>query len=149
MKVILLKDVPRFGRRFDVKEVSDGHAMNFLFPRKLAEPATPAKVRDIEGKRAAKEGERVLAENLLERAVRAVNGNRFTVRARANEQGHLFEGIHKDAIVRAIQSVERAPIGEEEIVLEYPIKTVGEHAVYIRAGKSSATITVVIEPLES
>ena len=145
MKVVLLKDVPRLGKRLDVKEVSDGHAVNFLFPRKLAEPATPAKIREIEGKRAAKEGERALAENLLARAVSAIDGARFVVKARANEQGHLFVGIHADAIARAIQSAERTPIGEENIVLEQPIKGVGEYQIPIIAGKAKATITFVVE----
>ncbi len=145
MKVILLKDVPRLGKRLDVKEVSDGHAVNFLFPRKLAEPATPAKIREIEGKRAVKEGERALAENLLARAVHAVDGARFVVKARANEQGHLFVGIHADAVARAIQSAERTPIGEENIILEHPIKGVGEYQIPITAGKAEAAITLVVE----
>ena len=145
MKVILLKDVPRLGKRLDVKEVSDGHAVNFLFPRKLAEPATPAKVREIEGKRAAREGERALAENLLERAVRAVDCARFVLKVRANEQGHLFVGIHADAVARAIQNAERTPIGEENIVLEHPIKGIGEYSIPITAGKAKATITFVVE----
>ncbi len=145
MKVILLKDVPRLGKRFDVKEVSDGHAANFLFPQKLAEPATSAKVREIEGKRAAKEGERALAENLLARAIRAIDGERFTLTARANEQGHLFEGIHKDAVAQAIQGAERTPIGEEHIVLAHPIKTVGEHPISIVSGKMKVIVTLVVE----
>ncbi len=48
MKVILLKDIQSVGRKFDVKEVADGHAMNFLFPRKLAEMATDKSLKRIE-----------------------------------------------------------------------------------------------------
>ena len=48
MKVIFLKDVPRVGKRHDIKEVNDGYATNFLLPRKLAEVATPAAVTRLQ-----------------------------------------------------------------------------------------------------
>ncbi len=48
MKVIFLKDVARVGKKHDVKEVNGGYATNFLFPRKLAEPATPKSMADLE-----------------------------------------------------------------------------------------------------
>ena len=48
MKVIFLQDVPRVGKRHDVKEVNDGYAANFLLPRKLAEVATPHAVAALE-----------------------------------------------------------------------------------------------------
>jgi len=47
MKVILLKEVPKLGHKFDVKDVSDGHAQNFLIPRGLVVPATPAAEKKI------------------------------------------------------------------------------------------------------
>ncbi len=46
MRVIFLQDVPRVGKRHDIKEVNDGYAVNFLFPHKLAEPATAKAVSD-------------------------------------------------------------------------------------------------------
>ena len=45
MKVILLRDVAKIGKRFEVKEVPTGHALNFLIPKKLAEPATTEALR--------------------------------------------------------------------------------------------------------
>ena len=48
MKVIFLQDVPRVGKKYDVKEVNDGYAMNFLLPRKLVELATPKSIAELE-----------------------------------------------------------------------------------------------------
>jgi large subunit ribosomal protein L9 len=52
MEVILLADVEKVGLRGDVVDVARGYARNFLLPRRLAEPATPARVAELE-KRAA------------------------------------------------------------------------------------------------
>ena len=48
MKVIFLQSVPRVGKKDEVKEVNDGYATNFLFPKKLAEPATAKAVASLE-----------------------------------------------------------------------------------------------------
>ena len=47
MQVIFLHDVPRVGKKYDVKEVNDGYAVNFLLPRKLAVIATPKAVQNL------------------------------------------------------------------------------------------------------
>ena len=57
MKVILLKDVKGIGQHTEIKNVADGYAINFLFPRKLAEPATDEKVKEIQSKKEAQEAE--------------------------------------------------------------------------------------------
>ncbi|MDZ4225909.1 MAG: 50S ribosomal protein L9, partial [Patescibacteria group bacterium] len=57
MKIILLKDVRGIGAHHEVKSVADGYARNFLFPQKLAEPATEEKVKQLETQRQAHETE--------------------------------------------------------------------------------------------
>src|SRR3989344_8752926 len=57
MKVILLKDVRSVGQHGEVKSVADGYALNFLFPKKLAEPATEEKIRQLEARKKAHEAE--------------------------------------------------------------------------------------------
>ena len=65
MKVIFLQDVPKVGRRHDMKEVNDGYAQNFLFPRKLAEMATPSAVTELEKRKNNIEIENKIQEELL------------------------------------------------------------------------------------
>ena len=65
MKVIFLQDVSRVGKRYDVKEVNGGYAMNFLFPRKLAEPATPKALTALEMRQKEIVVEREVQEDLL------------------------------------------------------------------------------------
>ena len=60
MKVIFLQDVARVGKRHDIKEINDGYAMNFLFPRKLAELATPSAIAELEKRKKNIEMQNVL-----------------------------------------------------------------------------------------
>ena len=57
MKIILLKDIPKIGKKYDIKDVADGYARNFLFINKLAEEATPNKISQIHGLKASQEKE--------------------------------------------------------------------------------------------
>jgi large subunit ribosomal protein L9 len=48
MRIILLHDIPKVGKKYDIKNVSDGHALNLLIPKGLAEVATPAAQKKVE-----------------------------------------------------------------------------------------------------
>ena len=67
MKVILLQDVPKIGKKFDVKDVSNGYALNFLLPRKQAKMATVKAIQEIEAeKKKYLETQKIVDEKLLE-----------------------------------------------------------------------------------
>lgn len=144
MKVIFLKDVPRVGKRHDVKEVNDGYAANFLFPRKLAEPATAKAVAELEKRRKNIEIEREVQEDLLLKNLEEIKGKVVHLAAKADEKGHLFSGIHKKELVGALHKEHHVEISEEFIDLEKPIKSIGEFEVpiSIKGKKSSFKLTV-------
>jgi|SRR3989344_8905016 len=139
MKVIFLHDVPRVGRKHDVKEVNDGYAMNFLFPRKLAVLATPKALAELERRKKEITIEREVQEDLLLKNLEEIKGKVITIKAKADEKGHLFSAIHPKAIVEAMKSEHRADISEESIVLEKPVKEVGEFDIQIKVRSASPT----------
>lgn len=147
MKVILLQDIPKIGRKHEVKSVSDGHAVNFLIPRKLAVFATSEAM-----KRAKEEGlKRVAREEtdlaVLRAAVKSLSGKTIIVRAKTNERGHLFRGIDAEEIAQAIADQGKLVLQAKAIELERPIKETGERPLAIRAGGVSAVITLSVEPI--
>ncbi len=155
MKIILLKDVAKLGKRFDVKEVSSGHALNLLIPQGLAVAATVESIKKAELQRADIEGERKIHEDLLVKNIKDLEDVTLTISGKANEKGHLFAGIHKDVIVAELKKQTELQIDPEFIVMDQPLKEVGEHIVEVKrpasaeatAGKGGKTakFKVVIE----
>jgi len=95
MKVILLKDVPNVGQRFEVKVVADGFALNFLIPQKNAEVATPASLKKVAVAKAAADAERKIQADLLAKNLKDLNGKTITLSGKVNDKGHLFKGFIK------------------------------------------------------
>ena len=145
MKVIFLQDVPRVGRKYDVKDVNDGYAANFLLPRKLAETATPKAIAELEKRKKSIEIEREVQDSLLLKNLEEIKGKTITLKGKANELGHLFSAIHKKEIVEAMKAQNHADIGEEFIVLEKPIKEIGEHEIPISIKNKKSAFKLIVE----
>lgn len=147
MKVILKKDVPGFGRMHDVKNAADGYAINFLFPRGLAVAATPAAVKDIEKKKAEREAEAQVQENLLIKSLGTLKDSAVTFRGKASDKGHLFSGIHTEDISKALQEQLHMTVDARFIKIAHPIKEVGEHMINVEVGEKKGSFKLVVESL--
>lgn len=91
MKVILLKGVQKLGKKHEIVDVSNGFAMNSLFPQKLAELATPAAIARAEKLQALEEAERAIREDLLIKNLKSIEGVTLEMSGKANAQGHLLD----------------------------------------------------------
>ena len=144
MKIILLKDVPRLGRKYDTKTVSDGHAINLLIPQGLAIFATTDALKRVEGMKAQMEGERKVQEELLVRNIEGLKDITLTIKGKANDKGHLFAGLHKEAIAAEIEKQTRLEVDPSFIQLEHPLKELGEHTIEVKAAGKSGKLRLVI-----
>lgn len=131
MRIILMKDVAQLGRRYDVKEVPAGHAMNFLIPRKLAVSATPENLKRVEETKKKQSAEKEEIRMTFTDACEALKGRTISYKTEANEQGHLFKGINAEDISKRLNE-EGVAVLKEYIVLGHPIKQVGVHEVTLR-----------------
>ncbi len=145
MKVILLKDVPKVGRKYDVKDVAEGYALNMLLPKKLAQIATSQAIKKIEDIKNNDLTQKRIQEELLHKNLETINSLTVTVKGKANEKGHLFAGITKENLVAEILKSSRLNIDPELVQLEKPIKEVGSHKVQIKAGNKKAEFVLVVE----
>ena len=147
MKVILLKDIPKVGRKFDAKDVSDGYALNLLIPRGLAQVATPNGLKNIETLKAKDVAERQIQGELLLKNLDTIKDLKLTLKEKANEQGHLFAGVTKEMLVSEILKSARLNIDPESIKLLKPIKEIGEHKVTVEAMGREVEFVVNIEAI--
>lgn len=139
MKVVLLKDIKKTGKAYSVVDVSDGHAVNFLIPRKLAIQATPSAMKQVELRKKQADERRALDEKLIEDRLSALAEERIVFTKKANEQGHLYDALD------AAEIAEKTNLPEDAIRIEKPFKDLGTFEVPVAYGENFGKISVVIE----
>jgi large subunit ribosomal protein L9 len=144
MKVILLQDVRKVGKKFEVKEVSDGYALNFLIPRKLAEVSTASSMKKVETVKAHADAERKIQEDLLVKNLKSLEGVTLHIKANANDKGHLFKGINKEELVKALKAETQIDLLPEYLDLEKPLKEVGEFTIPVKVQATEGKFKVEI-----
>jgi large subunit ribosomal protein L9 len=147
MRVIFLQDVPRVGKRHDIKDVNDGYAQNMLFPRKLAVLATPKAIAELELRKKEVIVTKAIQEELLLKNLEELKGKVVTISAKTDDKGHLFSGIHKKEIIEAMQKDHHASISEGAIVLDKPIKQVGEFNIEVLIKGKTSFFKLIIEKI--
>jgi large subunit ribosomal protein L9 len=131
MKVILLDDVTKVGRRGEVRDVSDGYARNFLIPKKLALSATDGNLKNLEHikKQQDAKADRLKADAEALRA--KIEALLYEERRQASEEGKLFGSVTSQDVADFL-GTRGIPIERRRITLEEPIKALGEHLVSMR-----------------
>lgn len=144
MKIVLLKDVKGVGRKYDVKNVSDGYAINFLIPKKLAEVGTSSATTRAEKQKSLDIADKKIQEDLLVKNLASLKGVTIEMTEKANDKGHLFASIHAETIVKELKAQKGVDVLPEFLVLEKPVKEVGEHEipVEVQDKKSSFMLSV-------
>src|SRR3990167_10863483 len=145
MQVIFLQDIPRVGKKYDIKKVSDGYAVNFLFPKKWAVKATVEAIAEIERRKKEIVIEREVREDLLIKNLDEIKDKIITIKAKADEKGHLFSAIHEKMLAEAMEKEYHAQIDEKFIVLEKHIKEIGEFEIPIVIKNKKSSFKLIVE----
>jgi len=146
MKVILQQDVKGSGKKGDIVNVSDGYARNFLFPRGLAIEANEANLKNLKNKKEA-EAHRKAQELEQAKALAAkMKGLSVEITAKAGENGKLFGSITNKEIAEALNKQHKIKVDRKKIVLDEPIKSLGELTVEVKVyPEISSQLKVVIK----
>lgn len=143
MKIILLQDVAKIGRRHEVVDVPDGYALNQLIPRRMAQPATADNLKRIQKLQKDKAVSVQAGADAFAVATKILTETTMKVTAQANEQGHLFKAVSQKEISEAAK-VLGATISPDSVVLATPIKELGAHTVVLKHGADTATVSLEV-----
>ncbi len=148
MKVVLLDNIRGIGRVGETKNVADGYAKNFLIPRKLVRPAHSHLISQIED---LKKKSTLLAEKELGTAKEIAakvseEGFVLEMQGKANKEGGLYAAINEDQISAALKKG-GLKVSSEDIKIENPIKSVGDHEVLLDFGSEiKAKLQLRVQP---
>ena len=143
MKVILLQDVAKIGRKNSVVEVPSGYAQNQLIPKGWAKLATPESLKGIKNTQAIKAASAEEAEERYFEIKKKLEENPIVISDLKSYKGHLFAALKVDKVIEAAREVGiEIPVGM--VSIDSPIKSVGEHKVSLKEGKHKAEVIVKI-----
>jgi large subunit ribosomal protein L9 len=146
MQVLLLKDVEGVGHAGDIKHVAGGYASNFLFPRNLAMPASEGALKQAKTIREATERRQQRKSDEAKELADRLDGQVVVFKAKAGEGDRLYGSITGHDVAEALAKVAGTEVDHRFLVLEHPIKTLGEHEVPVKVASGAiAKIRVRVE----
>ncbi len=137
MKVVLIKEVNKLGKVWEIKDVAKGYARNFLFPRNLAVLATEKMVTEAQrrAKIAAARAEKEVAK--IRKAAEELKKLTIKITAKSTKTGILFASITKSKLAKEIEKLTGLKkFDPKKVLLEKPIKKVGDYKVKVELGKN-------------
>jgi large subunit ribosomal protein L9 len=132
MKVIFLKDVPKVGRKGEIKEVSTGYATNFLIKQGLAQAATPEAQTKLANEQRNKTAKQIKAQELAERYKQELESRIFTIKVKTGDKGQIFGGVNEKDIIRAIFQKTKINLEKKQITAHHAIKQLGQQTIIIK-----------------
>ncbi|PIR71449.1 MAG: 50S ribosomal protein L9 [Candidatus Nealsonbacteria bacterium CG_4_10_14_0_2_um_filter_37_10] len=144
MRVILLQDIDKLGKKYEIKEVANGYARNFLIAKGLAKPATEDALKwldlqkEIETKKAEEELKKV------QEIASAIDGQEIIIPVKIGEENQLFESITNQKIWEKLKEL-GFDVKKNQIDLPEPIKEIGEFPIKIHLEHNlEAEIKVIV-----
>ena len=131
MKVILLQDVKKIGKKGEVIEASDGYARNFLFPRKLDEEATASNLHILNNKKENERKQKLAELEAAQKLAGELKGKEIKITAKTGENGKLFGAITSKDIAELIKEQYKVEVDKKKIVMD-TIKVAGGYEIDVK-----------------
>jgi large subunit ribosomal protein L9 len=146
MEVILKQDVDGTGLRGDVVNVARGYARNFLLPRGLAEPATPALVRELEKRDAQRARHEAKTGDEAQAIANRLEALELRFDANAGPTGALFGSVTPTNVADRLWDEEKIRVDRRKLGMD-PIKRIGRYTVPVEIfADVTAALKLVVAP---
>ena len=148
MKIILLQDEKKLGKKGDIIEASEGYARNFILPKKIGVEATPQNMNNLKLQKANEDKK---AKELLEAAkalAADLETKQIIVKIKAGEGGRAFGSVSTKEIAAAFKEQHKLEIDKKKIQLPDSLKTFGTHEVPVKL-HPQVTGKLIVKVLEA
>ncbi len=146
MKVILLQDIARLGKRGDVKEVADVFATNVLLKNKTAIIATPSELVKWKQKAESQKKKKEIEINAFAQMVHVLRVKDIIIKDKKRDaKGQLFAQIKDVDLAEAIFKITNLSIDPKQINIPTPIKSIGSHFIEIKQGTQRETLKIEVK----
>ncbi|MGE5433323.1 MAG: 50S ribosomal protein L9 [Candidatus Doudnabacteria bacterium] len=147
MHVILRQDVEKVGLRGEVVDVAAGFARNYLLPRRLAEPAAPGRVGELEKLAAGRAQHEAQSFEQAQELVQKLEGSELRFDVQAGETGTLFGSVTATDIADRVWESQRVRIDRRKLDLPESIKRIGRYEVPVELfADVTATLRLAVVP---
>ena len=146
-QAILLHAVERLGDRGDVIDVSPGYLRNYLAPRRLAQPATPASLAEARRRQEAADRAALDAADRARENAALLTRTVLTIPQAAGTDGRLFGSVTAQDVADAIRQARGIRIDRRQVRLEQPIRATGTHMVTVEVHDGvTADVKTIVTP---
>ena len=147
MQVILRQDVEKVGLRGEVVDVAAGFARNYLLPRRLAEPAAPGRVAELEKLATSRAQHEAQSFEQAQELVQKLEGAELRFDVQAGETGTLFGSVTATDIADRVWETQRIRIDRRKLDLPESIKRIGRYEVPVELfADVTATLRLAVVP---
>ncbi len=146
MKIILLQDEKKLGKKGEIIEASEGYARNFILPKKIGVEATPKNLNDLKLQKA---NDAKIAQEQLD-AAKALAAKiaelQVVVKMKAGEGGKAFGSVSSKEIVTAFKDQHGIELDKKKVMLADSLKNFGNYEVSVKlhpqvVGKFTVKVT--------
>ena len=146
MKIILLQDEKKLGKKGEIIEASEGYARNYILPKKIGVEATPKNLNDLKLQKA--NTEKVAQEQLkvAQDLAKVLETKQVVIKVKAGEGGRMFGSVSSKEIVAEFKKQHNMDLDKKKVVLADAIKAFGNYEVAIKlhpqvTGKFTVKVT--------
>ena len=132
MKVILLQDVKKLGKKGDVINASDGYARNFLFPKNLAVEANAENMSKLKAKQDSNAFKKLQEKEEAQRIADKLSKILLKIKVKAGANGKIFGGVSSKEIAENLEKQYQIKVDKKKIDLKDAIKTLGTFNIDIK-----------------
>ena len=132
MKVILLQDVKKVGKKGEIVEVSEGYGRNFLLPRKAAAPATAENMNVAKAKAGSQARKEAMAADEAKLMAAQLEKVQVTIKVKIGEGGKLFGAVTTKDITDAAKAQHGIELDRRKMDITEPIKNLGPASVVMK-----------------